>query len=694
MNDFLSHLPSGATLESSHPAELVKVKSGESTEQDGESQTMVISLDSSRMDPHTMVVLGRQQASVDTVLPHKSVSRQHAAMCYDGNGNLVLLNGKAKTFVNEQRVNGATIVRHNDTLRFGNILQYTVKYGLGSSEEVSKDAEPQKLKDQEKIAQAGEGLSGRDKRQAEIAAMMASLDQAPTYQPVATPIVEEQPTELVKVKPRSSKIDTLAERHTIPIADCFALDNGTARCTTIAVDPAGSRFAVGTTQLALHLYDFGGMNQRRSTPFSTVYPEPGYCPVAVSFSQDRLSVATGSAQPAILNRQGELQVQCARGDMYVQDMHHTIAHTAAVTGIQWHPLERNRFVTSSLDGSVRWWNVETGKKQFDKLTCTGDQIMVVKNKGGRKTTATAVALHPGGRAVCVGTSCGSLQIWTRTNRPDRGVFDGTSNVRSIGFSSDGKRIVCRYEDGSVEVRTYPNLKLWVACEKVGAMYEHCNAVFSPDASIVCAGASGEDGGALHFFAVQSAQSEPVSPLFVLPLNNGVTVVQWHARINQIFAGCDNGDVFVFSDRRFSTKGAVQASTKAGKKVDALDDILQQRATGSVGQIVAPLHRENLNVRKKRKRDIAADPARELEPERPATGKHKAGGRTGTNLTFQQFVADKRIGESKDIAGKDPREALLKYKEGKAIVDRAYAGNESKLADKTAEQEEEEANKRT
>jgi hypothetical protein len=44
---------------------------------------------------------------------------------------------------------------------------------------------------------------------------------------------------------------------------------------------------------------------------------------------------------------------------------------------------------------------------------------------------------------------------------------------------------------------------------------------------------------------------------------------------------------------------------------------------------------------------------------------------------------------KEIAGKDPREALFKYKDGKSFVDTAYQGNVNILAEKTAEQEEEE-----
>jgi hypothetical protein len=50
-------------------------------------------------------------------------------------------------------------------------------------------------------------------------------------------------------------------------------------------------------------------------------------------------------------------------------------------------------------------------------------------------------------------------------------------------------------------------------------------------------------------------------------------------------------------------------------------------------------------------------------------------------------------KNKNIAGKDPREELFKYQEGKSIVDRAYDGNVTVLAEKTAEEEEEETKQR-
>jgi WD40 repeat protein len=39
-----------------------------------------------------------------------------------------------------------------------------------------------------------------------------------------------------------------------------------------------------------------------------------------------------------------------------------------ITAVQWHPTEKNIILTSSLDGSLRVWDLE-GPRTFDQLVC-------------------------------------------------------------------------------------------------------------------------------------------------------------------------------------------------------------------------------------------------------------------------------------------------------------------------------------
>ncbi len=45
--------------------------------------------------------------------------------------------------------------------------------------------------------------------------------------------------------------------------------------------------------------------------------------------------------------------------MYIQDMSNTKGHVASILDGKWHPIEKKNFMTSSLDGSIRIWDIES-----------------------------------------------------------------------------------------------------------------------------------------------------------------------------------------------------------------------------------------------------------------------------------------------------------------------------------------------
>ena len=148
---------------------------------------------------------------------------------------------------------------------------------------------------------------------------------------------------------------------------------------------------------------------------------------------------------------------------------------------------------------------------------------------------------------------------------------------------------------------------------------------------------------------------------------------------------------VYFDEKFSKKGALISSAKAGKAQDSLSALLNSRApTGSAGisgEIITPLYQPGGHKRK-RKDDEETNKSR--APQAPASGKYKIGSQSGAAVTLQQFVANSSINQNKVIAGKDPREELFKFNTGKSFLNQAY-DTEGILAEKTVEQEEEEAN---
>jgi len=400
--------------------------------------------------------------------------------------------------------------------------------------------------------------------------------------------------------------------------------------------------------------------------------------------------------------------------MYVVDQSKTTGHTAAVTGVEWHPLERDIVLTSSIDGSARLWNLK-GKTQFQMLVC--DKVFQPKSERGQRTGVNCVAFHPGGREFAVGTSCGSIQIWNTSRvsgRPERTVFDvhgSMKPVSSLVYTIDGSRIASRSVDDTT-------CKVWdprrlsrsssplAVCAVVPTLYEHCKAAFNPDGTALCLGTSQVvktiDGriremGAVKFFHIPKSASPSKAGInailgLVISATAGITVARWHPKLNQIFLGCSDGRTEILFDHTLSAKGALLPFAKAGRRADGLSELLRSRApTGSAGvrgTIIAPNAMPCEQGNKRKRDNDHEDPSKSRQPEAPGGGFKTGGTQSGACLNFTQMVVDSTMGAAKEIAGKDPREELLKYKQGRSFISKAYDGNiEVILADKTAEQEE-------
>lgn len=411
------------------------------------------------------------------------------------------------------------------------------------------------------------------------------------------------------------------------------------------------------------------------------------------------------------------------------DMARTSGHVNEITGVDWHPLERDIVLSASLDGSARIWNLN-GKTQFQKLVC--DKVYRAKNSRGQRTAVTAVAYHPGGREFALGTACGSLQIWNSTKvgpRPERVVYDCHTigkPITAMVYNAGGSQIATRSSnDCSVHVWDAPRLckssKPVATCANVPTIYERANCDFSPNGKYLVVGCSGfenmdagkrQEVGTVRIFHIDKGQQG--RPLDDVPSKPGVGVVQvnWHPKLNQIFVGCSDAryvdesesisarrhalitshsrfySVMVLYDEAMSKNGALISLAKASRVVDGLSELLASRvpANAYVGEIVTPLASQSRGGKRKNVEEGTSNPSKLRRPELPATG-IKVGGQSSASATFTQFIAKAILSNDKGIAGKDPREDLFKYHN-----EAERPGDKRLLAEKTAEEEEDEMKK--
>ena len=753
---------------------------------DDDINTIVIGKSSQVIPNRNALVVGRQVSSCDIRITHKSLSRQHALLYYHSAHLCVFdLKTKTGTFVNHKKITPETPIqlKNGDTIQFGKAKPVlTVRWGLAKDSNAKDNGEAEGstgggvkdgrnnvgersnkksndhggTKGKNEIGEdpAIAGLTGREKRRAEIAAMMASLEEAPTYEkyvPSETETQEHQQHQISNdtsstannenEQPTQKKKKLRAmEKYHLPFTECTDMATMESSNTSSAImDPTGARFAIGSTDSTLKLYDFAGFNELDPTPFRNLIVEDGYPIRSMAYSSDGSSIliGTGSAQPRVFSRDGQEIVHFVRGDVYVRDPSKTIGHTAAVTSVGWHPLEKSIVFSTSRDGSLRSWNIDKGKLSFNKLNCS-DVVVIKHLRTGRKTIPSCLAVSP--NTLAIGTECGSLQIYqyplvsklrpqqsVQVSSPEEGSSskDG-SPIISLVYSIDARKIAVRTKkeltiwntavrisNSTPPLAKYDNLPLHD--DDVGADCSTPTMAFSPDGKTICVATNSKGDSrtyrsSLEVFVLpklskQKCNNKHLSPVFSLPILNDegrtgpILSLSWHHKLNQLLVTLQKG-FQVFYSVDWSKNGVLLMSGRRRKRKneeESLQDLYAARAPppGTAirqEEIITPNSlplfsgdKQRAKSKKQRTEEEHQESVAKHIPQQPSKGVFN----TGVNM-FTQMIMDNQSGKNVRIAGMDPREALAQYSEGKSYIGQAYEGNvERILTEKTMEEEEEE-----
>lgn len=488
--------------------------------------------------------MGRQASAADIRIDHKSVSRRHTALYYktkrnnDGSGGTVLvvhdLGGKKGTFVDDNRLEKKGTVElamggnKDHTIRFGNaplicrvILppaklsdeqqSLPQKMDESASEKEGTQNQPQQHSSEHSKSGpiVGESAevdanmeepvinvpSTRESREAQIAAMVASLDSDPVYKKYIP--TEEEDTGVTESmskmatangsksngtignknhKMHTNNSQSPSNKYNLPItssitlapgSNSFTSSDGTgtsiqanASVSALYFEPSGARLVAGHRDGTLRFYDFHGMQPSASSgsdnnseitypPFRIVDTDNDpldqtgrhiLTALGPSATGGQWIVGTTSSQPKVLDREGRTTLfHFIKGDTYVTDSSATKGHTAGVTGVAFHPLVKDVCWTCGLDGSIRQWDVSgRGKTQFQKLVCQKVVGKCKNEKGQRTQIVSNLSVHPSGRKVVVGTACGSIQVWNCfgsgvNSRPLGAVYSAHGGTKPVTF---------------------------------------------------------------------------------------------------------------------------------------------------------------------------------------------------------------------------------------------------------------------
>jgi len=465
-----------------------------------------------------------------------------------------------------------------------------------------------------------------------------------------------------------SDSDSDDEDDEYPVSHELVLKTHDKAVTSISLDPAGSRMISGSLDSTVKLHDFSSMTPSTLRAFKSVDPWEAKSSTASTESHpiNRIQFnplaggaflcITAHPQAKILSRDGDILTEFVKGDMYLRDMHNTKGHVGEISTGTWHPTNRDICVTAGSDSTLRIWDVNKKRSQKD--------VIVFKSKAAgsagrsRMTAVGWAAQTQGGSNFLVAAALdGTLVMYggdgpfTRPAAEVRDAHKAGTWTGGLDISADGRMVVTRGGDDLIKLWDTRKLKeamVTVSHPSTSDRFPMSSIRYSPNATSIVTGSA---TGHLHILNPGTLKPEHVTP--VTP-GSPVVVVEWHAKLNQIFTGSANGETHVLYNPETSMRGAVEVMMRAPKKrhIDDNPALTTDQGAGISGDsIVTP------GARLAGKRSGVTASGRSRDPRRPQVPQQTPFARNQPD--------EKHIEENIPLSRmlhEDPREALLKYAE--------------------------------
>ncbi|XP_053692867.1 gastrulation defective protein 1 homolog [Sabethes cyaneus] len=442
----------------------------------------------------------------------------------------------------------------------------------------------------------------------------------------------------------------------IPNSHEVEMRHGSKAIISLAADSSGVRLASGSVDYNLNFWDFSGMDKSMKS-FRTLQPCENH-PIRdlhYSGTGDMILVVSGSSQAKVLDRDGFEKMECVKGDQYITDMIKTKGHVAGLTAGCWNFINKDEFLTSAMDSTLRTWVFARSKEQKN--------VIKTRAQGGLKTIPTTCTYNRDATLIAAGCSDGSIQTWdtrkmfVNTTHCVRDAHTKGSDISSVLFSYAGQILATRSTDETLKLWDLRAFKKPLhVFENLFSRYDTTDCCFSPDDTMILTGESlpkGQKLSNLYFFDTKTFETVSKIPI----TDSHIIRAHWHPKLNQIFIGCGNGIIRGLYDEKRSMRGAKLCVVRTYRK---RKDMEMVGAAQVITPHALPMFRQekSRSHRKKLEKD-RLDPVKSKRPDLPITSGQ--GGRVASSGGTLSSYVIRNLGLSKRVEDdQDPREAILKY----------------------------------
>ena len=183
---------------------------------------------------------------------------------------------------------------------------------------------------------------------------------------------------------------------------------------SLDIDNKNNRLVTGSSDGTVKIWDFNSLTRKPKSNHSVDCSEEKDFPVvSVSWSPSGgfFLVCTESSQAKVISREGVEEICCLKGDNYLVDIRNTKGHTYGLRDGKWHPLEKNLFLTSSADATLRLWDIY-GKQFGIDSDIAHKNIFKVKTLKNKKIPVNTCNFNRDGKIIIGGVNDGSIQLFT------------------------------------------------------------------------------------------------------------------------------------------------------------------------------------------------------------------------------------------------------------------------------------------